>query len=255
MSHLILPMAHLSMQFSDTHKQQRHDVSKFFGMNRNFPIKSGTEAGLDRSGSNMNRDYLEEFASKYKHAIHFAQDNWIAVDREIIRHGSIERGRVFVASNDEMVGHGHDRVFATFQFIHRQRGVGKINLAAVHYPTKGATAGDPNHKLNVRYAEYLSAWCRRVGTGQALAFINGDFNTNDMKYDWAYGGNFTSIADNLNKHRNTGHGPIDGFASYDRDGRVSAESFVVHNDKKTFFHSDHFMVRAKWKVRLLEEAA
>lgn len=249
MTDYVLAMSHLSLRYSDAPKKQAHDVAKLFEVSEDCPIKTGTEAGLDRTGFNTNRANLIKQAHIHNHALVFAADNWMAVSRKIIKPGSSrKRSRVFVADNKETYGRGHDSVFPTFSFVHADDAVGRINLAAVHYPVNGASPRDPNHHINLRYSRKIGKWMDVAGAGEDLAFVNGDFNMNDLLFDWSFFGKFTSIADQLNKHRNTGHGPIDGFASYNGDSRVTAKRFQVFNDKSEFFHTDHHWARAEWLI-------
>jgi hypothetical protein len=250
MKTLKLRMQHCSLQFKDTPKQQEHDIKFLFEKGVAFPIKSGTEAGLDRTGANANRDLLMKYANKWNHIIHFARDNWIAVDRDIIQTGTVERGEVFVVSSEKTKGRGHDSVMATFAFDHKYAPVGRVNVGAVHYPTQGREPRDPNWKWNKLYSEEIAKWMEEVAKGKALAFVNGDFNMNDKTSDWAFGNGFTSMADELKSWEGSGHGPIDGFCSYDRDGRVSAFKFDVLDDREAFLFTDHYVCRGVWKIKV-----
>lgn len=243
-----------SLQFSDNPGQQKRDISDLFLHGEAYPIKTGTEAGLDAAGRNKNREYLEEFAGKYNHIFHVVRSNWIAIDRDIIKRGSVDKGQVFVVSNDELDGHMQDRVMCTVEFDHVDDRVGRIAQGAAHYPTRGARPGDPNHQANVTYAKKIEEWLRDAAKGSAIGFVNGDFNMNDKKLDWSFGRDFTSMADELKAWQNTGHGPIDGFCSYDRDGRVKAKRFNVMNDSEFFQFSDHYVCRGVWDVRHLKTA-
>lgn len=253
MTSTLLRMQHTSLQFSDSPAQQRQDVHDLFAQGTGFPIKTGTEAASD-GGKNKNFDFVKEFAAEFDHVVHFARDNWIAVDRAIIKKGSVQRGSLFILDNDFFVGHGHDRVLCTLEFDHIEPGVGHLAIGAIHYATKGGSPADPNWDANKTTAQRLGKWMAKEGAGTNLSFLNGDFNMNDKKTDWAFGGNFTSMADELKKWQNTGHGPIDGFCSYDRDGRVKAKSFNVLDDKEMFQHSDHYVCRGVWEIRHLKTA-
>jgi len=245
-----LKMQHSSLQFSDKPKQQRRDLRDLFSLGKRFEVKTGTEAG--KSDTNKNREYLKHFAELYNHRIHFAADNWIAVHRDIIRPNTWDTGHVFAVDNEETKGRGHDTVMATVHFEHVEDGFGEVNIGACHYPTQGRKPGDPNWDENRTAAEKFGAWLEDVAQGSALGFINGDFNMADPISDWAFGENFTSMADELHDYEGTGHGPIDGFTSYDRDGRVSAAAFRVLDDREFFQHSDHFVCRGVWNVRSLK---
>lgn len=248
-----LKFQHASLQFSDRPAQQEQDIQDLFALGGDFPIKTGTEAGADAAGANQNRPLLREYAREYDHRVVFAADNWIAVDRAIVVPHTLVFGHVFVADNDEMVGRGHDRIFATASFMHRDPRVGEVNVASCHFPTQGRTPQEPNYDLNQRYANLLGTWAKRVGKGQALAFVSGDFNMPFGKdQDVFFGQPLTSAQDELGKIENTGHGPIDGTASYDADGRVVARRVNVLNDREFPQHSDHFVVRTVFDVRALK---
>lgn len=240
-----LRMQHTSLQYKDTPKQQEHDIKLLFSKGQMYPIKTGTEAGPMNS---QNRPLLIEYAEEYGHYIHFAKDNWIAVDRDIVKKGSFERDHVFIIDNDKTWGRGYDSDMATVAFDHVDERLGRINLGAVHFPTRGRTKGEPNYEVNVLYSTRIAQWMREVGAGKALAFVNGDFNIPDRTMDWAFGRAFTSMADELRAWQHTGHGPIDGFCSYDKDGRVSARRFNVLDDSESFRFSDHFVCRGVWAI-------
>lgn len=255
MTHSLLRMQHTSLQFSDSPAQQRKDIHDLFEQGKSYPIKTGTEAAADKGSASMNYEYLKEFAAKYNHALQIVRDNWVAVDRSIVKLHSLERGSVFLISNDNMVGHGHDRVLATISFDHVDEGIGHISVGAIHYATKSRGPGSPNWDINKICAEKLSAWMRKEAAGTNLAFLNGDFNMADNKenQDWAFGGSFTSMADELKAWHNTGHGPIDGFCSYDHDARVRAHRFHVLDDTEFAQFSDHFVCRGIWLIEHLKE--
>lgn len=246
----VLKTQHTSMQYSDSRDQIFEDVEKLFAKGKLFPIKTGTEGGMD----NPNYEALRKFAKEYNHVLHVVRDNWIAVDKRIIKPGTVKKNEVFVAPTERVFGRGHDSVFATLAFTHADPRIGRISQAAVHYPVKGATPDDPNYEINKLYAKRIAEWMRLASRGVALSFVNGDFNMADSmaKRDWAFGEKFTSMADELEAWKNTGHGPIDGFASYDRDTRVSAKKFEVLDDKKFHMHSDHFVCRGTWDIRHLK---
>ena len=245
---LLLKMQHSSLQFSDTPAQQASDVEKLFVEGEDFPIKTGTEAGNDGPGGNTNRELLVEAAKDYKHKINFAGDAWVAVDDRIILPRSLTRDDVFLVSNDHMVGHGTDRVMPTLEFQHVELGGDTVSVGSVHYPTKGAVPGSPNYQMNVEIAGLLERWLRDVARGKNLGFINGDFNMPDRTTDWALGHDFLSMADELKAWENSGHGPIDGFCSFNLDGRVSAKRFSVLDDKEMHLYSDHYVCRGVWEI-------
>lgn len=247
-----LRVQHTSLQFSDSRRQQEHDISKLFARGQGFPIKTGTEAGPDDPAHNANRVLLEKYSNIYNHKIVFGGDNWVAVDRAIVKPHTLRTGRVFVTDASRIPGPGNDRVMPTIRFRHIDPAIGVVNQAAVHYPTRGARPGDPNNWANEKYAKDIHEWMKKVAKGKALAFVNGDFNMDDRQLDWSFGKNWTSMADELKSWKNTGHGPIDGFASYDKDGRVKAYSFQVLTDKQFRMYGDHFVCRGIWTIRHLK---
>lgn len=250
MSTSTLKVQHSSLQFSDTSAQQKADISDLFEKGVDFPIKTGTEAGPEPG--NDNRKWLIKYAKQYKHNIHFSRSNWIAVDRAIVKKGSFERGMRFLVDNDQTWGKGHDTVLAYVGFQHVDPGMGQVWQGCVHFPLRGDDPGEPNFRINKRVALGCSRWMAWAGQGWDIAFLNGDFNTNDIRNNFDQNvGNFTSMADELDRHPNTGHGPIDGLCSYDRDKRVSAKWYQVLDDKEFFQHSDHFVLRGAWTVKHL----
>lgn len=247
-----LKFQHSSLQFSDNAQQQEQDIRDLFRLGEDFPIKTGTEAGPDAVSHNANRRLLQQYAAEANHRLTFWRDNWIAVDKAIIKPKSVVLGSVFVADNDETKGRGHDSGFVTMAFEHIEPGVGEINLAACHLPTQGRDPRDPNYDINARYSDYLGRWARKAAKGSALAFVIGDYNRPDTKdRNFLIGDqHLTSAPDEVGgPWQNTGHGPIDGMMSYDGDGRVKAKWVNVLTDKEFFQHSDHLVVRAAYDVR------
>lgn len=247
--HEMLRMQHSSLQFSDASAKQKIDIRDLFAAGYQYPIKTGTEAGPE--GGNDNRKWLQEYAEEFNHALQFGRSSWVAVDREIIKKGTFSKDQVFIADNDETWGRGHDTVLATVEFDHEDEGIGHVSVGCIHYPLRGARPGDVNHRINLRTSRIIGEWMRKSAKGSALAFVNGDFNMPDDQIDWAFGGHWTSMADELKKWQNTGHGPIDGFTSFDFDARVKAKKFEVLTDKEFFQHSDHFVCRGTWEIRSL----
>lgn len=242
---------HTSLQFSDSPAQQKADVKKLFEKGQQFPIKTGTESGDD----NALYELVEFYSKKWNHLLMRKEGNWVAVDRDIIKKRSQRRGSIFVASNDRLSGRQRDRAFPWIQFEHVKPGVGVIAVAGFHYSTHGKLPLDPNYDTNKLYAKKIAEWMQKFARGQRIALGAGDFNMIDKfpRQDWAFGQGFTSMADELGKYPNTGHGPIDGFVSWDRDGRVKAKKLVVLDDKELHMHTDHFVLRGTWNIRHMKE--
>lgn len=246
---------HFSLQYSDTAKQQTYDAEKLFklavdnkaGMRASWV--TGTEAGETDLW-----DIVRTAGVAAGYRMHRSRGNWIAIDREIIKKGSVTQGDVFVMDNDEVVGHGHDPDFPWVTFEHKTPGVGVISVSAVHYPTHGQTPKAPNHWVNQEYAKKLGEWGQEASAGNKLAFVQGDFNMPDQHaIDLFFGEPFTTYGDELKKWPNTGHGPIDAMATWDKDGRVKVLSYVVLDDKIFFLNTDHFGIAGVIEVKLLSK--
>lgn len=238
---------HSSLQFSDSFRQKEADVKKLFAQGQQFPVKSGTE-----SGDPGLFELIEHYCEKNDHLLSRAQGNWVAVDREIIKKRSQRRGHEFVSPAK---GRQRDREFPWIQFTHIKPGVGRLAVAGFHYSTHGKLPNDPFWEENKKYANDIAEWMKEFAKGSNIALGAGDFNMLDnMKaQDWAFGNNFTSMADELGKHPNTGHGPIDGLVSCDSDKRVTAKKLVVLGDDRLHMNFDHFVVRGTWSIRHLKE--
>lgn len=242
-----LKMQLTPLQYSDNKEQQAHDAKQVFAKGKQFPIKFGTESGPETHL----HGFLREQARLNDHLIHFARGQWIAIDRGIVVKRSDKRSQVFVVDNSQLVGRQHDRVFPTVTFTHVDPRIGRVSLAGIHYSTKGRTPDQPNYDTNKMIADAIGEWMRRAGSKNALAFAVGDFNMLDNleRQDWAFDNEFTSIADDLEKYKNTGHGPIDGFCSFNRDRRVKPKWHEVLPDSKLGMYSDHYVSRCAWSVK------
>lgn len=242
-----LKMQLTPLQYSDNKSQQQRDALQVFSKGKQFPIKFGTESGPETDL----HDFLRRFAQDFEHVLHFARGNWIAVDRSIIQKGSVKRGQIFSVDNAKIDGHMHDRVIPTLAFTHIDPRIGRIALAGTQYARRGRTLVQPNSDVNHKIADDIGEWMRSAGSKSAMAFLAGDFNMLDnvKKQDWAFGNEFTSIADQLKKYQNTGHGPIDGFCSYNRDRRVTAKWHKVLDDRESPRFSDHYVSQCAWNVK------
>lgn len=246
----VLKHQHTSLQFSDAPRQQEHDVRVLFEKGSKFPIKTGTESGRDNALFGL----VEHFAQKHGHIVHHGQGNWVAIDKDIIKKGSRpKKDKIFVVRNDVLFGHQADREFPTIQFKHADERFGVVAVAGFHYSTHGRLPHDPNYDTNMMYAGKIAAWMEEAARGTNIAIGAGDFNMVDKmpKQDWAFGEGFTSMADEIKIYQPTGHGPIDGFVSFDGDKRVKAKKLEVLADNKLHMYTDHFVIRGTWSVRHL----
>lgn len=270
-------VAHVSLQHSDTNRQISHDVEKVFERLEKKRVAwiTGTESGPN--AGNMGEELVKNAREAgYRPWVPSVQsdgrgqhsDCWLAVRKDLVV-GDWDAGFI--------------KAFGGSQELYRQRGInpdetprwgpkglvyvgfnsvpklGRVNIGVAHYLNK---AQHPNHstvnrvnrwELNEDLAGVVGDWARRVASGRGLAFYAGDQNMNDSKNrtpqgDTFFGEKFTSLADELKRWQNTGHGPIDVIASYDKDGRVKGRDFDVYGDKEFFLHSDHFYMEGTFQV-------
>jgi len=241
------------LQFSDPKKQQKFDVEKIFRKGKRWPIKTFTESGNYKNHYNF--DLLNKAAEEHNHVIAFAGDNAIAVDMKIVRPGSVKIGKVHVMDKDDFEGTGGDRAFPTLEFTHKKKGVGRIAVAQGHLARYGRQPDDVNFHASKVYSEKLRDWAKVAGRGSALAFVLADFNRPDgPRKDFLVGKTgLTSAFDRVKRWINTGHGPIDGLMTLDKDGRVSVKKVMVKNDKSFFLFTDHFVTRTVIDIELLRK--
>lgn len=240
--HKELRLLFTPMQYSDKRHQHVEDAETVFS--RRAHAVAGTEAdpGL--------RAILRRAATRHGYLFAAWRGEWIGVRSSLVDGGWNTGGRVFVESYE---GHGKhsDRGICTVAFTNHQ--LGRLHFGVGHYLTKGRAPADPNYKLNTRMAEGIGKWGQQVGAGSDLVFYAGDQNISDRRADTFRGEPFTSIQDELREYENTGHGPIDVWASYDRDGRVKGVSVDVL--APGVLHSDHYGVEAVYQVRKLQGPA
>lgn len=247
-----VPVAHASMQFSDTREQMQVDAEKLFRRQRDREAwwMTGTEAGA----GNPLGGILAAVGADYGYRVHRARDVWVAVARERIERGSWRVGYEHAIDASEGVGKHTDKGvgWASFESVD----VGRVTVGCAHYLTKGRPGAPAPYRVNLeenrRLARVIGDWADEHGKGKALVFYQGDQNIVDRTSDTFLGqADLTTSWDELGKWQNTGHGNIDVLASYDRDGRVSARSVRALDDRKFFLHTDHFLVEGDFDVRRL----
>lgn len=247
-------LMHVSMQRSDSSKQQRHDAKEIFrrAKNRNVAWVTGTEAG---TGSGQLAKILRREARRKGYRFKKAGGGagaWVAVRKSFIDGGY----RTFYKKVlDGRKGQYPDSGIVGVKF--RNKNLGRIAVLASHYVTRGRPgAKNPAYRRRVaqnrRLARALGSLMRKHAKGSALGFYGGDQNIVDRHDDTFMGQPITSIQDELGKWPNTGHGPIDVIGSFDRDGRVEPAYVWSLNDKEFFLHTDHFVVEAAYDVELLK---
>ena len=272
--------AHISLQYSDTDKQQTADIEKLFrrARDRKYAWITGTEAG-DGAGNMQDEllrvggdsDYRMWVPGDKREGPGSSTDCWIAVRKDLIT-GDWKKGYepVIPGSAQLYKEMGKDPdlnprwgpkglVWVGFDSLPQ---IGRVNIAAAHYLTKarhpGATTQGVNHwEWNKKLGQKVGEWGDEVAKGSSLAFYGGDQNMSDAantqpQGDTFFGAPWTSVGDELKKWANTGHGPIDVIATYNKDGRVKALNTNVLDDREFSLHTDHFLVEALLQVEPLK---
>lgn len=242
-------MGHLSLQFSDGPLQWRSDAEKVFGLG--YDWVTGTEAGDDDDWP-----ILLDAANRMGYKIARFRSNWVAVNKAIIRKGTWKVGSVITADNDLTVGRGHDTCIIGATFEHRNPGIGTVTVLCSHYPRFGRPDGNAEYSANLKYTtatgHEVGAMMERLGAGLDLCFYGGDQNIVDKNTDTFFGAPATSCWDDLKVYPNTGHGNIDVIARFNKDARVKIKGARAFDDKQSFFNTDHFLIQARYTVRLLD---
>jgi hypothetical protein len=233
------------LQHSDARDKQVSDVRKIFtrASDRRVHWVSGTEAS-----TNWSRDMLRDIAGDfgYRIAAEGRNDAWIAVRKRFITDGwdvnfqqaflePRPRGVLAASWNNEVVG--------------------RITVLSCHYLRYGRPdAKSPDYEVylreNRRLSRIIGDMAEKYGAGRNMLFYQGDQNIPDNVSDTFMGQPLTSIQDELKKYESTGHGPIDVSASYDRDGRVSADYVRVLDDTELRLFADHYVLEAGFKVKV-----
>lgn len=250
-----VPVAHASMQFSDSTKQKRHDAKAIFERERERGAWwiTGTEAGP--GASQDLRDALAEEAKAFGFTFFVRGDSWVSFDKARIVRGSMRHGFEFALDSSEGDGKHTDKGVGWASIENED--IGRITVGSVHYLTRGRPdSRSPLYRVNLdenrRYAEVVGKWGREHGRGKALVFVQGDVNIVDRIADVFLGeADFTTSWDELGRWENTGHGNIDVLASYDRDGRVRALGTKALDDSEFPLATDHFLVEGAFAVKRL----
>jgi hypothetical protein len=235
------------LQFGDTDEQMTSDVETL--LSRDKHVFAGTEAGGEKAKPLP--DLLRAAAKRHNLRFHMGKGDWLAVDRQLIT-GGWKDGYIPVLESHEGVGRHTDRgvVWASFE----TKDLGRIAVGSGHYLTNGRNPGDPNYKLNLRYANAVGDWAVEMGKGSDKVFWLGDQNTPDQNHDSFHGNPLTSCWDELGKYEPTfgRFSTLDVIASYDQDGAVEALDCRALDDKELRLHIDHYVTEAEYKVRHLK---
>lgn len=240
-------VGHVSMQYSDSRAQWRHDARIIFS--RGYEWITGTEAG-----ESDNWAILREMAEKHGYVIRRYKSNWIAVQKKVIKSGTFKTGVKTVVNNDLVAGPGHDTAYLWVQFVHTTSGVGKISVTCSHYPTRGTPVSkNPAKRVNLKWTKKIAlavaSKMAALGKGRALSFYGGDQNIVDKYADTFFGGPAISCWDETKNWPNTGHGNIDVIARYKRDFRVKCVRARAFSDRQLFLHTDHFLIEAVYRIQ------
>jgi GH25 family lysozyme M1 (1,4-beta-N-acetylmuramidase) len=274
------------LQFSISDKATTADLEKIFAraQKRGVKVICGTEAG---SGAGNTSAELVRIGAKYgflmwvPSAVKGASaaqggttDCWIAVAKDFTLDGKFaSKGfdPVIPGSRALYVKNGATKAEA--DKMHPRWGtkglvrcsvktkLGLIHIGAGHYLTearhpKAIVKGVDHWEWNKKLADHISAWAVESGKGSNIVLYGGDQNMSDARNDEPqgdtfFGGPLTSLADELKHWENTGHGPIDVFATYDGDGRVSAAYWRSLDDKEFPLTQDHFLSEGGVDIRTL----
>ncbi len=267
------------LQFSDTDTQHTADLEKIFSraQKRGVKIITGTEAG---SGAGNTSAELVRIGQKYGYRM------WVpSHKRRPAAEGGTTDGWIAIAKTFITGGWEQDFIPAIpgSRTLYSQQGIdpesfprwgtkglvwvgfdsplGRIYVGAGHYLTKARhpkaiVKGVDHWEWNKRFGEIISKWAMEKGKGSALVFYGGDQNMADSantqpRGDTFFGGPLTSLGDELEYWANTGHGPIDVFATYDEDGRVEAAYWRSLNDEAFALAGDHFLSEGGVDIREL----
>jgi len=267
--------AHVSLEVFDNDRQHTQDVEKIFNraVERRYAWITGTEAG---DASNLGKElvrvgpeagYKMWVPARQEHRGEVSNtDGWIAVREDLITGnwapdytpcipgaGALYREQG-LDNADKLRPRWAPKglVHLGFDCAKLQ---GRVNLGVTHHLTSGRVDGKESvihgvdhYEWNQKLDRTVTQWAREVAKGPALAFFNTDRNLSDRRSDPDEIKGLTTLADELRDWQPTGHGDIDWMMSYNKDGRVSARSFVVLDDREFFLHGDHFFCEGTYNV-------
>jgi len=235
-------VAHSSGQFSDSPEQQRVDAHRICRRVHNTQALwcTGTEAG---SRSVLKPTFLD---IDQDHGLQFVKgktgDVWTLYRLDLFD-GQVEHEWYKVVD-----GHGGKGGFAD-RGILRVTGDSPLfgangTILCAHLVTHGhPDAVDTTEKRRLGFNKEIMAKAaelgKEFGKGRNLVFYGGDQNIPEQK-GLLLGAPFTSLATELDKIQNTGHGPIDCISSYNHDGRVFGVDFDVLDDHEFRLSTDHW---------------
>lgn len=246
-------IGHASLQYSDTDRQQTHDLEKIFALG--LDTLTGTEAGASKRS--INDTEVPRCAEKYGYFISIVPryDSWVAIKKENAVAGTFKKGSNLVINRSsewdpKPSGTWSDRGIVWGQI--KDKDVGIITTGAIHLLTAKNAGVKIKKATDEDFYQKAKAFYKTHGPGEKLAFLNADFNLGDKYHDLYGDAPFTSCWDELRVYPGThGSRTIDAIGSGDNDGRVSCVSARVRDDSNFFLHMDHKLVVARYDIRVL----
>ena len=262
-------VGHISLQFSDTHQQKKHDIEKIFdrAASRRFAWLMGTEAS---PGAGTTSDLLADIGKDHGYRMHIPAngtgpgrntDCWIAVRSDLVKSGW-KPGYIPVIPGSHELYKDLDpkpqspkwgpKGLVTVEFNSLPE-LGAMNLLVTHHLTQGVNPGPASvihgvdhYRWNQKMDREIAKWVAEQAKGTALVFGSMDKNASDRRKASIEG--TTTLADELKKWQGTGHGDIDWIFSTNKDTRVKGVSFNVLDDREFFLHTDHFFLEGVYNI-------
>lgn len=272
---MLLRTAHVSLQFGDSDAQHEHDMTKIFkrAVDRHQAWVTGTEAGPGSGNTGdllvdiaKDSDYIPWVPSEQSEGNGRSTDCWLAVRKDLVVGDWTPRFKKVIPGSEQLYNEaGLDVKFprwgpkgivtVEFQSV---PALGDVGLGVAHHLTGGRREnhstehGVDHYEWNEVLDNEIAAWMREAGAGRALSFFNMDRNFGDTRNDDQEIGRNTTLADELRRWQNTGHGAIDWMLSHDADTRVTGRSFNVLDDKEFFLNTDHWYCEGTFNVEPLK---
>lgn len=242
-----LNVMHTSMQFSDSTEHKQQDAKAIFAraIKQHADWITGTEAGKGPSADL--RAALKEQANRSGYNFTVQSDLWISVQKSLITKGTWKSDFIEVLPANSGSQRHEPRGILWAQFDNAA--LGTITVGVSHYMTHGNTPRDEYYNANIRLTQAIGKWGKEHGAGRKLVFYAADSNISDRTQDVFRGQPFTTLADELDDHQDTGHGSIDIIASYDADGRVKGKYWRALDDKELFLNTDHYACEGGFEVK------
>lgn len=245
MTRVLIKAAHSSGQFSDTPDQQRTDARRLARRMdaRNWRFLTGTEAGPQSVLTDAWRDIDQDFGVRYHKGR--SGDAWLVTQRDLF-HGSyeVEWHKVLDGVRGRYADRGFLRVTGHCPLVHSE-----LTILSSHWLTDDTDHHSKNGPGNRRLADALQRIGREFGQGRNLVFVGLDANRQERERGGVVlDAPFTSLAHELHKIQNTGHGSIDAMCSANADHRVRGNDFDVFDDSEFPLKTDHYLCEGSWHV-------